>query len=94
MSNSSTALNHPRGHDASPHGTQPSSQVHVDVVVEDDPHYVPPFGKDTHGHALYSALVTLTLGVLGRWVVGSLVLQLLNRSTCTPATALPLPLPL
>lgn len=66
MSSSSTALNHPRGPASTPHGTAPSLQAHVDVVVEDDPHYVPPFGKDTHGHALYSALVTLTLGVLGR----------------------------
>ncbi|GLC55693.1 hypothetical protein PLESTB_001015400 [Pleodorina starrii] len=39
------------------------------VVIENDPDYVSPFGKDTAGHALYSALVTLTLGVLGSTVL-------------------------
>ncbi|GFR48278.1 hypothetical protein Agub_g10053 [Astrephomene gubernaculifera] len=42
---------------------------HAAVIVEDDPDYVSPFGKDTTGHALYSALVTLTLGVLGSTVL-------------------------
>lgn len=35
-------------------------------VVEDDPDYVSPYGDDSAAHALYSALVTLALGVLGR----------------------------
>lgn len=38
------------------------------VTVEEDPNWLSPYGaaRDSHGRALYSAVVTLTLGVLGR----------------------------
>ncbi|KXZ50238.1 hypothetical protein GPECTOR_17g876 [Gonium pectorale] len=49
--------------------TKANTLRHASVVIEDDPDYVPPFGKDSAGHALYSALVTLTLGVLGSTVL-------------------------
>ncbi|GLI61167.1 hypothetical protein VaNZ11_003454 [Volvox africanus] len=42
---------------------------HAAVLIEDDPNYISPFGKDSVAHALYSALVTLTLGVLGSTVL-------------------------
>ena len=38
------------------------------VLQEDDPSWISPYGasKDSEGRAFYSAVVTLTLGVLGR----------------------------
>lgn len=44
------------------------SQGTVRVTVEEDPNWLSPYGaaRDSHGRALYSAVVTLTLGVLGR----------------------------
>lgn len=40
------------------------------IILEQDPNHVSVYGKaqDSGAHAFYSAVVTLTLGVLGRWV--------------------------
>ena len=42
----------------------------ANVVVEGDPAWMSPYGpsQDSKPRAFYSAVVTLTLGVLGRWV--------------------------
>ncbi len=50
------------------HACMRVSLQEVTVSIEEDPAWLSAYGRkrDTHGHALYSAIVTLTLGVLGR----------------------------